>query len=149
MGLSLKMYKPDQATRTRWLCAITIMSMSIYGAIRLYESFPSTWRNPIEFAGIGTMLGQEFVLSLAHMMALIVFLSSVVGTYILMNQSKVVDFFIDTESEMTKVSWSSKRDVTGASIVVIVTVIILSVWIAIVDMSVLEIKNLWAQFWGG
>jgi preprotein translocase SecE subunit len=46
------------------------------------------------------------------------------ATFYLLGQSRsVVDFMIATESEMKKVNWSTRREVLGATRVVIATVI--------------------------
>ena len=50
-----------------------------------------------------------------------------------LNDRRVADFLIATESEMKKVSWSSKAEVLGSTMVVIVTVIILAAFIFVVD----------------
>jgi preprotein translocase subunit SecE len=53
-----------------------------------------------------------------------------------LNQPKAADFLIATESEMKKVSWSSKAEVVGSTLVVIVTVVILAAFIFVVDYLV-------------
>jgi preprotein translocase subunit SecE len=51
-----------------------------------------------------------------------------------LNKPNVVDFFIATESEMKKVSWSSRAELVGSTAVVIVTVLMLALLIYIVDI---------------
>jgi len=58
----------------------------------------------------------------------------VVAKYL--NQQKAADFLIATESEMKKVSWSSKAEVLGSTAVVIMTVIIMAIFIFVVDYLV-------------
>jgi len=53
-----------------------------------------------------------------------------------LNHPKLADFLIATESEMKKVSWSSKAEVLGSTMVVIVTVILLAAFIFVVDYVV-------------
>jgi preprotein translocase subunit SecE len=48
-------------------------------------------------------------------------------------QPKVVEFLIATEGEMKKVNWSSRREVWGATKVVIVTVFALAFMLFVVD----------------
>lgn len=45
------------------------------------------------------------------------------------------DFFIATEGEMKKVSWSSRQEIIGSTQVVIVTLIFLSVLLFVVDLA--------------
>lgn len=53
--------------------------------------------------------------------------------FIYLNKPGVVDFFIATESEMKKVSWSGKPELIGSTIVVIGTVLMLADLIFIGD----------------
>jgi preprotein translocase subunit SecE len=53
-----------------------------------------------------------------------------------LNDPRAADFLIATESEMKKVSWSSKAEVIGSTLVVIVTVVILAAFIFVVDYLV-------------
>jgi len=59
----------------------------------------------------------------------------VVARYL--NMAKAADFLIATESEMKKVSWSSKAELIGSTMVVIVTVVLLAVFIYVADNVVL------------
>ncbi len=47
---------------------------------------------------------------------------------------RVVDFMIATEGEMKKVNWSTRKEVWGATKVVIVTVLSLAILLFVVDM---------------
>ena len=53
----------------------------------------------------------------------------------LMNGPKFADFLIATEAEMKKVSWSSKQELIGSTIVVIATVAIMAALIYLADFS--------------
>jgi preprotein translocase subunit SecE len=46
---------------------------------------------------------------------------------------KVKKFFADVYAEMKKVSWPSKEEIRGSTMVVIVTVIIVAIFIGVVD----------------
>ncbi|MEA3368087.1 MAG: preprotein translocase subunit SecE [Planctomycetota bacterium] len=61
-------------------------------------------------------------------------LAVLVANYL--NNRKAADFLIATEGEMKKVSWSSKAEVLGSTMVVIMTVIIMAVFIFVVDYLV-------------
>lgn len=50
---------------------------------------------------------------------------------------RAVDFFIATEGEMKKVSWSSRKEVIGSTKVVIGTVILMGTLLFVVDMAFL------------
>ncbi len=59
-------------------------------------------------------------------------MTAVEGFYL--NKPVAVDFLIATESEMKKVSWSSRAELFGSTFVVIVTVFMMAVMIWIVDV---------------
>ena len=59
-----------------------------------------------------------------------------VTTFFYMNKPQVVDFLIATESEMKKVSWSSRAELLGSTMVVIVTVFLLALFIFIIDFLI-------------
>jgi len=54
-----------------------------------------------------------------------------------LNRPKAADFFIATESEMKKVSWSNKAELVGSTVVVIVTVILLALFIYLADNAII------------
>lgn len=53
--------------------------------------------------------------------------------YLVGRHRGIVDFMIATEGEMKKVNWSSRREVWGATKVVIITVLSLGLLLAVVD----------------
>ena len=67
--------------------------------------------------------------------------------YYYMNRPGAVDFFIATESEMKKVSWSSRAELMGSTIVVIGTVVVMAfiMWAAdsLVIMTYTKVFHLW------
>jgi preprotein translocase subunit SecE len=67
--------------------------------------------------------------------------------YYYMNRPGAVDFFIATESEMKKVSWSSRSELLGSTMVVIGTVVVMAfiMWVAdsVVIMTYTKVFHLW------
>jgi len=53
--------------------------------------------------------------------------------YRLLNKPRTVDFLLATEGEMKKVSWSSRRELVGSTLVVIITIVIMAIFLYIVD----------------
>ena len=47
--------------------------------------------------------------------------------------SKVRGFFTDVRSEMQKVTWSTREELVGSTMVVLVTMLILSVFVGVAD----------------
>jgi len=55
---------------------------------------------------------------------------------------KSTKFVKDVRLELTKVSWPSKDDVRGATIVVIIVVLIISFFIGLVDLVITKLQDL-------
>jgi preprotein translocase subunit SecE len=52
---------------------------------------------------------------------------------------KIAQFYSEVKSEMVKVSWPSKDEAIGSTVIVLVVVAILSVFIGVVDVILNEI----------
>lgn len=68
---------------------------------------------------------------------IVLFAAAAFGIFSLVNNERFADFLIATESEMKKVSWSSRAELIGSTVVVIVTVFILAAFIFGVDNVIL------------
>ncbi|HVY62383.1 MAG TPA: preprotein translocase subunit SecE [Planctomycetota bacterium] len=130
---AFEVYKPDQAVKSRWALGICTISLAAFGCYQLFYSL-GEWAHGHIYSGFRP-LGEEFPISWALVLSIVLFIAGAVGTWWAVNHARLVDFLTETELEMTKVSWSSKREVVGSSIVVVATVIILGVWIAAVDVT--------------
>jgi preprotein translocase SecE subunit len=76
---------------------------------------------------------------------LFVVLGAVAGYF--MNKPAVVDFFIATESEMKKVSWSSRAALFGSTAVVIATVLLLALMIWLADTGIVLVLTRGLGLW--
>ena len=107
-----EIYKRGQGKNTRVVTFLAVMVLGIWGAYMLSQklgSYPST-RAPMVRYGVPTVL----LLGLA------------VLAFWIVNRPRTADFMIATESEMKKVSWSSRREIAGSTKVVILTTVILA-----------------------
>ena len=65
-----------------------------------------------------------------------------VAVFFYVNKPNVVDFLVATETEMKKVSWSSRAELVGSTAVVIVTVFALALFIYFADYILIYVfKN--------
>lgn len=60
-------------------------------------------------------------------------------TYLFINVPKVADFLIETEVELRKVTWPTRKEFVGSSIVVLVSVLMLGIFVAGVDTILIKI----------
>jgi len=107
-----ELYKRGQGKYVRITTFVAAMVLAVAGAAALSAKLAgySVTRPPAVRFGIPT--------ALVAMIGLLVFR--------LVNRQRSADFLIATESEMKKVSWSSKKEIVGSTKVVIVTTFILA-----------------------
>jgi preprotein translocase subunit SecE len=116
-------YKPGQGIHVRWGTAIGAAVLSISGAYFMYEQ--------LRIVTFGNQSVDEYF----HMLVPVALLAAAMyGIYRVVGRAhSAVDFMIATEGEMKKVNWSTRREVWGATKVVIVTVLALGFVLALVD----------------
>ena len=117
-GTPFHIYKPSQGTYVRWGTAAGVGVITLAFGNFLYEQL-AVFNN--------LMLRTLLPVGVMAVLALLVF-------RLLGQNRKVVDFMIATEGEMKKVSWSTRREVLGATRVVIFTVLMLSLLLFIADL---------------
>ncbi|MEZ6188268.1 MAG: preprotein translocase subunit SecE [Planctomycetota bacterium] len=117
-----------------------------YGVLSLYEFLAFDWWQKDLARGL---LGDEFPFSPRVILAGVLFAVLGLGIYLVVNHTKVVDFLIDTEAELHKVSWAPKHEVVSSSIVVIVTTIVIGVYLFFVDYLLNGLRTWvpWDSFW--
>lgn len=106
-----EIYKRGQGKWTRILTVVGVMLVTVIGAYVLSGSLAAWCNNNFYIAfGVPALL----VIAMGVLM------------FWLVNRPQTADFFIATESEMKKVSWSSRKEIIGSTKVVIVTTFILA-----------------------
>jgi preprotein translocase SecE subunit len=117
-GSALHIYKPGQGAYVRWCSAAGAAIIALGSANFLHEQLTRVQNEWIKFlipVGLLALIGY--------------------GIFRLLGQSRsVVDFMIATEGEMRKVNWSSRREVLGATKVVIAAVIALGIILFVVNV---------------
>ncbi len=125
-------YKKEQGKWTRGLTLAGGLLIVVLGARWLYESPLTSIGNALNLGGYT----EPFKIGLAALFALI-------GGYVAFWASYLNpgtgDFFIATEGEMKKVSWSSRREILGSTWVVIVTLIVLGGILFVVDLQFMRL----------
>src|SRR5580765_7213874 len=115
-GGLFSLYKPGQGYWTRMGTAggavllIGVLARFIYTSLNARTKLDWIIANGIEKPGFPTI---KLIIT-----AIFCAVTAGVSWYYL-NQPKVVDFFIATESEMKKVNWTSRKEIVGSTKVVI------------------------------
>jgi len=77
----------------------------------------------------------------------VLFAAMAVVTAYYLNKPKTADFFIATESEMKKVSWASRAELVGSTMVVIMVVIVLAAFIWVADTLFIMLFDKGLELW--
>ncbi|HWE40415.1 MAG TPA: preprotein translocase subunit SecE [Isosphaeraceae bacterium] len=109
-------YKPRQGARARTWTAVALGVLTAVGLLRLNEVLDESY-------GRATRAG--LVGGLAVVLGWLI--------YRVVNFSPFADFLGDTQAEMNKVSWTSKEDLYRATMVVLTTVLLMSIFLFTVD----------------
>lgn len=117
--LQASVYKPNQGRIVRQVTALVIWIVVALGCYRLSITLRGTFP---EHRWL------ESVIPLA------LFAAGAWFGFRLVNWPRFADFLIAVEAEMAKVSWPSKPELIRASIVVIVTIVILAITLFLFDV---------------
>jgi preprotein translocase subunit SecE len=112
-------YKRGQGKYTRLCSAFGAALVVGLGCLQLYKKLQAwdlgLWIETMVPAGLFVALG------------LLIFL--------LVNKPTIADFMVAAESEMKKVSWSSRKEIAVSTFIVIVLVILLAIFLGVTDLS--------------
>jgi preprotein translocase subunit SecE len=141
-------YRPEEGHRGRALIGgIAISVLALYGCHALWDWLP---KGVEDFWGkhLFDLGDEQFTINPAVTLALGLSIASLLSVFKLVNYPRFVDFLIDTENELKKVSWASKRQVISESIVVLATVILIGFYVFLVDMLLQLVKRFdWEILW--
>ena len=118
-------YKRELANRSRIVASVSLGILTVMGARWLKKIFGDV------SLGI-KLLGVD--ISLGHILAAVFAAGSIVGIFYLVNSKRCVDFLIETEAELAKVSWPTKKEFLGATAVVIFTMFFFGIYLFAVDI---------------
>jgi preprotein translocase subunit SecE len=124
-----EIYKPGQGRYTRIATFVGVVALAVIGAYVLSEKLDGS----SIYIRFGVPTG--IVIALAALM------------FWLVNRAKSADFLIATEGEMKKVSWSSRKEVTGSTKVVIITALMLTSILFAMDFFLAEVFK-WLKIMG-
>jgi len=138
--MALQLHKPNQGVYARAVAGAGGGIMAAFGAYWLHGlvDLPEIWPNakfvvPITYSLLAAAI---LFIILGGLMALICTGTAIGLKKIDKFSAASVDFLIESESELRKVSWPSREELTGSTFVVIFVTILLGVYIVTVDKVV-------------
>ena len=126
-------YKEDQGKVARIILVTVILLGAVFALQKLHGYMPKVpdWKLFGLIDENGLALG---VLDWRYVVHGPLIVLAIMFAYSQFNRPKTADFLIETENELkNKVTWPSRKEEISASVVVVVTVLILSVFIFGVD----------------
>ena len=138
-------YKSDQGLWARQVVLASAFFAGVFGAFNLFgylrysvaEVETVLWRFPGEYLKRNlwdaSLAGVPLTASLLLSVGLLVYALYVVWEF-MSRHERSVDFLVETEKEMRKVSWPTKGELRGSSIVVVLAVFFLGVYLFCVDV---------------
>jgi preprotein translocase subunit SecE len=135
-------YKREQGRYVRMASFWLLWALLFYGCIGLRYSMQG-WGLPDAFQTTFATLPVIQKVTPISLFAWIVL--PLVLMFVLLrvlNRPKVADFLIETETELRKVAWPNFKDTRHASIVVIITVLVLAFFLAGADIVLGEVVKL-------
>jgi preprotein translocase subunit SecE len=135
--VALQIYKKEQGKYVRVStavgAAVVLLVVCYYAWLLLERHLPGGATTP----GADAEAGVPYKVYLEYAIPAVMFAALAVVGLFYMNKPVVVDFLIATESEMKKVSWSSRAELVGSTAVVLVTVFLLALFIWLADFGII------------
>ena len=116
--MAFAVYKREQGKYTRLGTGFTMVILVGLGCFQLYR----------------VLEGSEASLWVRTMVPVFVFIVLSGLGFWLVNRISVADFMISAEGEMKKVSWSSRKEITISTFIVISVVVIVAVLLGVTDL---------------
>lgn len=128
--ISLKYRKRGEGTYIRVFFTIYLLLLVTRLTFSIYSEVKAEWWF-LPLFNVSTL--GEFGFTYGKVVSLLLFVVLALLSYVFLNLAKVVDFLIDTQNELAVVTRPTKKEYLGASIAVLVMVIIMSVYLAVID----------------
>lgn len=137
-------YKKGQGVYSRIVVGIALGVLGLYAAISLHNvllDLPNVAQNTrIPLVGLGLTWGLICSFALFAVLGFLIYIfvaGMETGVRPLDNSGKrVVEFLIETQGELQKVSWPTKYELVGSTAVVIVSVVVIGIFVLGVDWFV-------------
>ena len=122
--MSVGIYKQGQGYWVRLMSAIGFGLLVMMGVVWLWDQLS------------GVQIGDiEPVYVQGGIAVLTVVICGLIGYHLIGRKPKLVEFMIATEGEMRKVNWSTRREVVGSTILVILLTLFIALFCQAADLS--------------
>ena len=121
-NMNVGIYKQGQGYWVRLMSAIGLGLLIMMGVIWIWDQLGGT-----QIANIEPVYVQGGVA------IIIIVVFGLIGYHLIGRKVKLVDFMIATEGEMRKVNWSTKREIIGSTILVILLTLFIAIFCQIAD----------------
>ena len=143
-------YRRGQGSSARISVGVALCLIAVFAAFSLHGSLINL---PVFFGGaqiplLSVTLTWGLISSFSFFLICIVFVGILVGCLetgigkIDNTGQRVVGFLIETQAELQKVSWPTRQELVGSTIVVIICAVVLGVYIFGVDRFVTTVMKL-------
>ncbi|MBF8276805.1 MAG: secE [Candidatus Brocadiaceae bacterium] len=137
-------YKKGQGIYSRIVVGIALGVLGLYAAISLHNvllDLPNVAQNTtIPLVGVGLTWGLICSFAFFAVLGFLIYIfvaGMETGVRPLDNSGKkVVEFLIETQGELQKVSWPTKYELVGSTAVVIISVVVIGIFVLGVDWFV-------------
>ncbi len=144
--MAMEIYKPNQGVYARAVTGVGGGLLAAFGAYQLHAALidlPPVWPGARFVVDITYGLVAALVLFavLAGAVALVVTGASIGVKRVDRWSRRAVDFLIETEVELKKVSWPSRDELMGSTFIVVVVTFALGLYIFAVDWVVSKVMH--------
>ena len=122
--MSVGIYKQGQGYWVRLMSAIGFGLLVMMGVVWLWDQLSGVQIGDVEPVYIQ---GGIAVITVA--------ICGLIGYHLIGRKPKLVEFMIATEGEMRKVNWSTRREVVGSTILVILLTLFIALFCQVADLG--------------
>ncbi len=117
--MAFSIYKKGQGKYTRLCSGFAATTIAALGCFQLYRQ--------LQIYGLNLWIETMVPAGLMVILAMLIFY--------LVNKPSIADFLVAAEGEMKKVSWSSRKEITVSTFIVIIVMVLMAVLLYVTDMS--------------
>ena len=121
--MSATIYKSGQGYWVRMMSAIGFFLLVLMGIVWLTDQLAGVQITDIE---------PVYIQGGVAILTFVIF--GLIGYHLIGRRPKFVDFMIATEGEMRKVNWSTRREIVGSTILVILLTLFIALFCQVVDL---------------